>query len=80
MERSSDTKPWLRKQDVLAAGVVLVTLLCVVLVAGFVFVETQFGPSGSAFGRRRTSRSAGGRSSARPTTPASSQGPRSRQA
>ena len=40
----------LRRQNILAAGVLLVALLCVAALAGFVVVETQFRPTGSALG------------------------------
>jgi hypothetical protein len=50
MDRSSDGKRLLRRQNILAAGVLLVALLCVAVLAGFILVETQFRPAGSAFG------------------------------
>ena len=39
-----------RREDVLAAVIVLVTLACLGVLAGFFFVETQFHPVGGAFG------------------------------
>ena len=39
-----------RREDVLAAVIVLVTLACLGVLAAFLFVETQFHPSESAFG------------------------------
>ena len=50
MHLSRDGKGLMRQQNILAAGVVLVALLCLVLLAGFIVVETQFRPIGSAFG------------------------------
>jgi len=50
MDRSGHGERLLRRQNILAAVVLLVALLCVAVLAGFIVVETQFRPAGSAFG------------------------------